>query len=234
MFISLHPSKYVGAATLPPATYRIQLVRLNGTTPYTEQCSGVDPTPSSPARGWHRWMLRIRTSNEWPYGQWRQIAAATVGGYRISGDTIHLHRFNIQRGGRQVAAPTIHLFRITVFLTYLSSFCVRKISKTWYIAVGAAICRPPRLGYRAVSKNGIAFLRIRPLFPERFRSPRCLISLGCALPASPVGKLLYRALGLVVLPEHRCKGATSVPPKKLSIVNCPLSIQKNCQLSTVN
>ena len=34
---------------------------------------------SSPARGWPRGMLRIRTSNEWPYGQWRQIAAATVG-----------------------------------------------------------------------------------------------------------------------------------------------------------
>ena len=38
---------------LPPATFRIQPVRVNGITPYTEQCSGVDPTPSSPARGWH-------------------------------------------------------------------------------------------------------------------------------------------------------------------------------------
>ena len=46
---------------------------------YGTKCSGVDPTPSSPARGWLRGMLRIRTSNEWPYGQWRQIAAATVG-----------------------------------------------------------------------------------------------------------------------------------------------------------
>ena len=26
----------------------------------------------APARGWLRGMLRIRTSNEWPYGQWRQ------------------------------------------------------------------------------------------------------------------------------------------------------------------
>ena len=33
----------------------------------------------APARGWPRWMLRIRKSNEWPYGQWRQIAAATPG-----------------------------------------------------------------------------------------------------------------------------------------------------------
>ena len=64
---------------LPPATWRIQLVPVNGKTQYTERCSGVDPTPSSPARGWHRRMLRVRTSNEWPYGQWRQIAAATVG-----------------------------------------------------------------------------------------------------------------------------------------------------------
>ena len=39
------------------------------------------------------------------------------------------------------------------------------------------------------------FLRIRLLFLECFRLYRCLISLGCAEPASPEGKLLYRALG---------------------------------------
>ena len=45
---------YRRGGNLPPATYRLQPVRLNETTRYTEQCSGVDPTPSSPARGWHR------------------------------------------------------------------------------------------------------------------------------------------------------------------------------------
>ena len=39
------------------------------------------------------------------------------------------------------------------------------------------------------------FLRIRLQFPERFTPSRCLISQGCALPASPAGKLLYRAFG---------------------------------------
>ena len=69
----------VGAAILPPATWQLQPARLNGTTQYTEQCSGDNSSPSSPARGLHRGMLRIQTSNVWPYGQWRQIAAATVG-----------------------------------------------------------------------------------------------------------------------------------------------------------
>ena len=40
---------------LPPATYRIQPVGLNGATLYTEQCSGVDPTPSSPGEGLAPW-----------------------------------------------------------------------------------------------------------------------------------------------------------------------------------
>ena len=40
-----------------------------------------------------------------------------------------------------------------------------------------------------------AFLRIRPLFLECFRPYRCIISQGCALPASPGGKLLYRDCG---------------------------------------
>ena len=41
--------------------------------------------------------------------------------------------------------------------------------------------------------NGGTFLRIRRLFLRCFRLPRCLISQGYALPASPEGKLLYRA-----------------------------------------
>ncbi len=51
------------------------------------------------------------------------------------------------------------------------------------------------------SKDGriwVAFLRIRLLFLECFTLYRCLISQGCALPASPVGKLLYRASGCLV------------------------------------
>ena len=39
------------------------------------------------------------------------------------------------------------------------------------------------------------FVRIRLLFSECFTPYRCLISQGCALPASPEGKLLYHALG---------------------------------------
>ena len=47
-------------------------------------------------------------------------------GYHDWGDTVHPHRLYIQHGGRQIAAPTIHLFRITVYLTCLSPFCVSK------------------------------------------------------------------------------------------------------------
>ena len=46
--------------------------------------------------------------------------------------------------------------------------------------------------------RGRMFLRIRLQFLECFRLPRCLISQGCALPASPEGKLLYRAFGCLV------------------------------------
>ena len=56
--------------------------------------------------------------------------------------SIRLNNYNVP-GGRFVA-PTIHLFRITMFSTCIPSFCVCKISKTWCITVGAAICRPPR------------------------------------------------------------------------------------------
>ncbi len=63
-------------------------------------------------------------------------------------------------------------------------------------------------------------------------SPR-LISQGCALPASPVGKLLYRAFRYQV---YRNVGAKGTRPSckncQLSIVNCQLG--HNCQLSTVN
>ena len=47
-------------------------------------------------------------NNEWPYGQWRQVAAAT---WRSS---IQPHRLYLQRGGRQVAAPTVTLVSGTV------------------------------------------------------------------------------------------------------------------------
>ena len=51
---------------------------------------------------------------------------------------------------------------------------------------------------RGILKTGVyevALVRIRLLFLECFRLYRCLISLGYAEPASPEGKLLYRALG---------------------------------------
>ena len=69
------------------------------------------------------------------------------GVYHVLGGAIQPHRLYIQRGGRLIAAPTIHLLQIAVFSTFLSSFCVHKISKTWYITVGAATCRPPRSEY---------------------------------------------------------------------------------------
>ena len=52
-----------------------------------------------------------------------------------------------ERSGRLVAAPTIHLFRITVYSTCLSCIVFQKMSKTWYITVGAATWRPPRIEY---------------------------------------------------------------------------------------
>ena len=129
---------------LPPATWQKQPVRVNGTTPYTVQCSGVDPTPLQPRRG---------AGTVGCYGYKRPTSGLTANGgrlpplqwvYHIIRCTIHPHGLYIQRGGRQVAAPTIHLLQITAFLTYLSSFFASKISKTWYIDVGAATCRPPR------------------------------------------------------------------------------------------
>ena len=51
---------------------------------------------------------------------------------------------------------------------------------------GVAHCRNNR-------RRGRNFLRIRLQFLQCFRPPRRLISQGCALPASPAGKLLYRA-----------------------------------------
>ncbi len=82
---------------------------------------------------------------------------------------------------------------------------------------------------------GGAFLRIRLLFPECFRPYRSLISQGCALPASPEGKLLYRAFGWRF---YRNIGTKVIRPSskncQLSIVNCQLGITVNCPLSTVN
>ena len=55
--------------------------RYTGVQPNTRNnVAALTQRHPAPARGWLRGMLRIRTSNEWPYGQWRQIAAATVGG----------------------------------------------------------------------------------------------------------------------------------------------------------
>ena len=59
-----------------------------------------------------------------------------------------------------------------------------------------------------------AFLRIRLLFLECFRLYRCLISLGCAEPASPEGKLLYRALGWRVYRNATGKLSKPSPPGK--------------------
>ena len=58
------------------------------------QCSGDDSSPSSPARGWPRGMLRIRMFNEWPYG--RVVAGCRrydryVNGIRNVAAMIHRH-----------------------------------------------------------------------------------------------------------------------------------------------
>ena len=39
-------------------TWHIQPVPVNGVTQYTEQCSGVDPTPSSPGEGLAPWQIQ--------------------------------------------------------------------------------------------------------------------------------------------------------------------------------
>ena len=49
---------------------------------------------------------------------------------------------------------------------------------------------------QGLNDNDATFLRIRLQFLKCFTLPRPLISLGCALPASPAGKLLYRAWGV--------------------------------------
>ena len=81
-------------------------------------------------------------------------------------------------------------------------------SPTWWI--------PPLRLRCGRNDNDATFLRIRLLFPECFRLPRCLISQGCALPASPEGKLLYRALGCrslsVTAPAFHVRNGTLAVP----------------------
>ena len=57
-------------------------------------------------------------------------------------------------------------------------------------------------------------VRIRQQFLECFRSPRTLISQGCALPASPEGKLLYRPFGCRVYQNAPGKLSKPSPPGK--------------------
>ncbi len=87
---------------LPPATFRIQPVGVNGTT----QCSGGNLPPTGP-QGRNRGTFVSASSNgasPSPGLEWRWVNAATL--FRVWGDTIQPHRLYMPRGGRQVAAPT--------------------------------------------------------------------------------------------------------------------------------
>ena len=99
---------------LPPATSRIQPVRLNGMTQYTEQCSGDDSSPSSPGEGLAPWDATDTNVQRVALRPMAADCRRYSGVYHVLGGTIHPHRFNIQRGGRQVAAPTVmyNVFRI--------------------------------------------------------------------------------------------------------------------------
>ena len=120
---------------LPPATFRIQPVGVNGTT----QCSGGNLPPTGP-QGRNRGTFVSASSNgasPSPGLEWRWVNAATL--FRVWGDTIQPHRLYMPRGGRQVAAPTgpisggtIHphkLYSIRgILFAYLSPYCVKKFS----------------------------------------------------------------------------------------------------------
>ena len=82
---------------------QIAAATVGGTIQYTEQCSGVDPTPLQPRRG---------AGTVGCYGYERPTSGLTANGGRLpplqwgyhnAGHTIHPHRLYIQRGGRQVA-----------------------------------------------------------------------------------------------------------------------------------
>ena len=120
---------------LPPATFRIHPVGVNGTT----QCSGGNLPPTGP-QGRNRGTFVSASSNgasPSPGLEWRWVNAATL--FRVWGDTIQPHRLYMPRGGRQVAAPTgpisggtIHphkLYSIRgILFAYLSPYCVKKFS----------------------------------------------------------------------------------------------------------
>ena len=97
------------------------------------RCSGGDLSPSgvsrnrgtfvsvtsheaSPWRGWSGGAPRSESKSNDCRGQSHIdfiVGSTPLHLYRISGRTIHPHRFYLPRGGRLIAAPTIHLFRPT-------------------------------------------------------------------------------------------------------------------------
>ena len=132
---------------LPPATFQIQPVWLNGTTP----CSGDDSSPChvpniTCADEWNHpptchsertnvsrgifpscrfYLVSVLSATWWI----PPLRFASVGMTYLRGDFVYPHRLSLQRGGRQIAAPTIHLFRIAVFLPYLLLICACKMQK---------------------------------------------------------------------------------------------------------
>ena len=79
---------------------------------YGTKCSGVDPTPSSPGEGLAPWDATDTNVQRVALRPMAADCRRYSGVYHVLGGTIHPHRFNIQRGGRQVAAPTSKLLQM--------------------------------------------------------------------------------------------------------------------------
>ena len=101
---------------------------------------------------------------------WRQIAAATVGGYHISDCTIQPHRVNIPRGGRQDCRPYMpygdwyHSSARGVFgMWHVSGFSPQAFHGLWNFSVD-------NMAILESSENLCVFLSLYPLvFAAEFR-----------------------------------------------------------------
>ena len=96
------PFNHTGyTSNLPPATYRLQPVRLNGMTRYTEPIvAAMIHRHSSPARGWHRCKLQpVSLNGITQYNDKR----FSVGRYKCKRTTIPA----LRAGWRQIAAATV-------------------------------------------------------------------------------------------------------------------------------
>ena len=127
---------------LPPATFRIQPVRMNGTTyrhVIPSERKRVEES-SQVASFTLRWSFLQR-------GGFLHSADATVGMTYLRGDFVYPHRLSLQRGGRLVAVPTSKYYVFHIFQRDIRIVAPNFKRNETFFNVGAATCRPPRSEY---------------------------------------------------------------------------------------